>query len=81
MIIVLRLVLTSSLFVCLAVSAAAQQASPQADVYHLQFIKAVPGQAEALAAALMKPDPESPMPDHFIVLPSARHDNGWRVAA
>lgn len=70
---VLRLVLTLSLVVCLAVPAVAQQASPQADVYHLQFIKAVPGQAEALAKALMTPDPQSPMPDHFILL---RHQQG-----
>ena len=73
MTIVPRLVLTLSLAVCLAVPAAAQQASPQADVYHLQFIKAAPGQAEALANALMTPDPQSPMPDHFIVL---RHQQG-----
>lgn len=69
-----RLALASSLVVCLAASAAAQPpASGQPDVYHIQFIKAVPGQGAALAAALLQRDPQRPMPDHFIVL---RHQQG-----
>jgi hypothetical protein len=53
--------------------AAQQPTSSASDVYHVNFGKAVPGQAGALGESLMKPDPESPMPDHFIVL---RHQQG-----
>ncbi len=50
-----------------------------ADVYHVHFTKAVPGQAGALGKALMQPDTTSPMPDHFVVL---RHQEGddWDYA-
>lgn len=58
-----------------AVAAAQTQTAPPAasDVYHVHFTKAAPGQADALGKALMQPNPNSPMPDHFIVL---RHQEG-----
>lgn len=67
------------------VAGAAQQTQPpatqtaQADVYHVHFAKAVPGQAAALGKELMVPDPTSPMPEHFVVL---RHQEGdsWDYA-
>jgi len=68
----LSAVVASGLLVCLPSSAAAQ-AAMKGDVYHVQFGKAVPGQGVALGEALSKPDPSSPMPDHFIVL---RHEQG-----
>jgi len=56
-------------------SAGAGSAQPAArtDVYHVQFIKAVPGQAAALGQSLQTPDPKAPMPGHLIVL---RHQQG-----
>ena len=67
---------------------AATAASPQnqpgtagggADVYHVHFTKAAPGQAVALGKALMVPDESASMPDHFVVL---RHQEGddWDYA-
>jgi hypothetical protein len=50
-----------------------QSAAKGADVYHIHFTKAVPGQADALGTALMVPDKTAPMPDHFVVL---RHQEG-----
>jgi hypothetical protein len=56
-------------------SSAAGQAKPAApsDVYHVMFVKALPGQAEALAKELVTPDPKAAMPTHFIVF---RHQEG-----
>jgi hypothetical protein len=75
----------ASLVVMSAVAAAA--ASPQnppavangTDVYHVLFAKAAPGQAAALAKALVTPDKTASMPDHFVVL---RHQEGddWDFA-
>ena len=43
------------------------------DVYHVQFAKAVPGQASALEKNLKEQDPKNPMASHFILL---RHQEG-----
>ena len=43
------------------------------DVYHVQFAKAVPGQAAALEKNLKEQDPKNPMASHFILL---RHQEG-----
>ncbi|HXW05599.1 MAG TPA: hypothetical protein VD833_10240 [Vicinamibacterales bacterium] len=58
---------------------AAQAPASGADVYHVHFTKAAPGQADALGKALMVPDKTAPMPDHFVVL---RHQEGddWDYA-
>lgn len=48
-------------------------AAPGTDIYHVEFVKAAPGQALAAAAELQKPDPKAAMPGHFIVL---RHQEG-----
>jgi len=48
-------------------------ATGTADIYHVHFTKAAPGQAAALGKALSTPDPKAPMPDHFVVL---RHQEG-----
>ena len=68
---------------CASVTGAAAQtpsapASPT-DVYHIHLTKAAPGQAAALAKELSQPDPNAPMPDHFVVL---RHQEGddWDYA-
>jgi hypothetical protein len=53
--------------------AAQQSAATASDVYHVHFTKSAPGQGTALGEVLKKPDPDSPMPDHFIVL---RHQQG-----
>jgi hypothetical protein len=58
-----------------------QQTAPArgSDIYHVHFAKAAPGQAGALAKALMEPDPTAAMPTHFVVL---RHQEGddWDYA-
>ena len=57
-----------------AISAQAQTApAVRSDVYHVMFTKAIPGSAAALAKVLETPDPNAPMPGHFIVL---RHQQG-----
>ena len=43
------------------------------DIYHVEFVKAAPGQALAQAAELQKQDPKAPMQGHFVVL---RHQEG-----
>jgi hypothetical protein len=53
--------------------AQAQAPSANTDVYHVHFTKALPGEAVALGEFLKKPDPQSSMPDHFVVL---RHQQG-----
>jgi hypothetical protein len=54
-------------------------AGTRTDVYHVHLTKAVPGQAAALGKALMVPVPDTPMPDHLVVL---RHQEGdsWDYA-
>jgi hypothetical protein len=57
-------------------SSAAAQARPApatSDMYHVLFVKALPGQAEALAKQLLTPDPKAAMPTHFILF---RHQEG-----
>ena len=70
-----------SLVVSGLIAAAQTQSAPAtaSDVYHVHFTKAAPGQADALGKALMQPSPDSPMPDHFVVL---RHQEGddWDYA-
>src|SRR5262249_4321037 len=55
------------------VSAQTAPAGTGTDLYHVHFVKAAPGQAAALAKALVVPDKSEPMPEHFIVL---RHQEG-----
>jgi hypothetical protein len=43
------------------------------DIYHVEFVKAAPGQALAAATELQKQDPKAPMQGHFLVL---RHQEG-----
>ena len=43
------------------------------DIYHVEFVKAAPGQALAAATELQKQDPKAPMQGHFVVL---RHQDG-----
>jgi hypothetical protein len=43
------------------------------DVYHVHFVKAVPGKAAQVAENLKKQDPKAPMPGHRLVL---RHQEG-----
>ena len=60
----LLLVLFSFLSVALA-----QTAPPaRTDVYHVNFSKAALGKAGALGDFLKTPNPNSPMPQHFLVL-------------
>jgi hypothetical protein len=72
-----------ALLVCASATGAAAQtpsATPsQTDVYHVHLTKAAPGHAAALAKELSQPDPNAPMPDHFMVL---RHQEGddWDYA-
>jgi len=51
----------------------AAAAPANTDVYHVEFIKAAPGQAMAAAVEAQKQDPKSPMAGHFVVL---RHQEG-----
>jgi hypothetical protein len=55
--------------------AQAQTPSAQsaADVYHVLFAKAAPGQATALAKELQEQDPKDPMASHYVLL---RHQSG-----
>lgn len=43
------------------------------DIYHVEFVKATPGQALAAATELLKQDPKAPMQGHVLVL---RHQEG-----
>ena len=52
---------------------AAAQLRRNTDIYHVEFVKATPGQALAQAAELQKQDPKAPMQGHFVVL---RHQEG-----
>lgn len=57
----------------LALSHAQAQAPAAADVYHVLFAKAAPGQAAALAKELQEQDPKDPMASHYLLL---RHQSG-----
>ncbi len=48
-------------------------AGKRTDVYHVHFTKAALGKAVQLGDWLKTPNPNGPMPDHFIVL---RHQDG-----
>jgi len=54
-------------------SAAPAGAGKRTDVYHVHFTKAALGKAAQLGDWLKTPNPNEPMPDHFIVL---RHQDG-----
>ena len=57
-----------------AIGAQAQTApAVRSDVYHVNFSKATPGSAAALAKALATPDPKASAPGRFVVL---RHQQG-----
>jgi hypothetical protein len=62
-----------------AVSAQTAATASATDLYHVHFVKAAPGQAAALAKAIVVPDKTQPMPEHFLVL---RHQEGddWDYA-
>jgi hypothetical protein len=69
-------VLAVAMSALVAVTSASPQNPPAAtgtDMYHVLFLKAAPGQAAALAKALITPDKTTAMPDHFVVL---RHQEG-----
>lgn len=51
----------------------ATSAPAPTDVYHVQFAKAVPGQAAALEKNLKEQDPKNPMASHYMLL---RHQEG-----
>ncbi len=51
----------------------ASTSATAAEVYHVHFAKAAPGQAAALGDRLKTPDPKAPMPGHMLVL---RHQEG-----
>jgi hypothetical protein len=57
----------------LAQAQAPAAASATTDVYHIMFVKAAPGQAEALAKQLQEQDPKDPMAAHYLLL---RHQEG-----
>jgi hypothetical protein len=55
-------------------SAVGQAQTVPTDVYHVMFVKALPGQAAALAKQLQQPqNPKDPMAGHFVLL---RHQEG-----
>jgi hypothetical protein len=56
-----------------AKQAATTGAGKRTDVYHVHFAKAALGKAVQLGDWLKTPNPDNPMPDHFIVL---RHQDG-----
>jgi hypothetical protein len=67
---------TCSLFAAvltLGVVARAQTPAAATDVYHVMFVKALPGQAATLAKELQQQDPKDPMAGHFLLL---RHVEG-----
>jgi hypothetical protein len=66
------------LVLLIAQSAAAQPAAGQAqagftDVYNVMFVKAAPGQADAVAKTMQELNPGDPMAAHFLML---RHQEG-----
>jgi hypothetical protein len=72
-------VLVGGLVIGLTAATAAAQGrggGPQTantDIYHVEFVKAAPGQALAAATELQKQDPKAPMQGHVVVL---RHQEG-----
>src|SRR5262249_12710172 len=62
-----------------AVKDAPAQASARTDVYHVHFAKAALGKGAEEGDYLKKPDPNSTMPGHYLVL---RHQDGedWDYA-
>lgn len=67
------LLFTVGIVTVMTANALAQPATGRTDVYGVLFMKAAPGQAEALGKALMVPPPNAPMADHFVLL---RHQEG-----
>lgn len=67
-----RVVVTflSLLFVA---SLARAQNAPPTDVYHVMFVKALPGQAALVAKQLQEQDSKDPMAGHYVLL---RHQEG-----
>jgi hypothetical protein len=61
-----------SLFIFAAVTVTQAQTG-LTDVYHVMFVKALPGQAAAVAKTLQEQDPKDPMAGHFLLL---RHQEG-----
>jgi hypothetical protein len=61
------------LVTAMTVTAQAQAPAGRTDVYGVLFMKAAPGQADALGKSLLMPLPGAPMPDHFVLL---RHQEG-----
>ena len=59
----------------ITVQAQTRPAGPSAatDVYHVMFVKALPGQAAAVAKELQQQDPKDPLASHFVLL---RHQEG-----
>ncbi len=56
-----------------AASLAQTKPSADTDVYHVMFVKALPGQAAAVATELQQQDPKDPMAGHVLLL---RHQEG-----
>ncbi len=75
---IFNLLLVLSLFVSVAVAQNAPAA--RTDVYHVHFAAAAPGKAAALGEYLSKPQGDSPMAGHLVVL---RHQDGaeWDYVA
>jgi hypothetical protein len=67
----LRLVVVT--LVLAAAVAVAQAQTPPTDIYHVMFVKALPGQAAALAKQLQEQDSKDPMAGHYLLL---RHQEG-----
>lgn len=65
---------------CLAAVAHAQAPAPLTDVYHVMFVKALPGQAAALAKDLQQQDPKDPMAGHVLLLRHVEGDD-WDYVA
>jgi hypothetical protein len=84
-----RVALSLSLVILVASVASAQQAEPSAtspvaskrtDLYHVHFVKAVPGKTTELLSSLTSPDPSSAMPTHVLILRHLEGDD-WDFAA
>ena len=63
------MVVASAIVVASAAPSQAQTgAAAQTDVYHVMFVKAVPGQAAVVATELQQLDPKDPLASHFVLL-------------
>lgn len=69
----IRLVTAGVAVLALAAINVHAQTPPATDVYHVMFVKALPGQAAAVAKELQQQDPKDPMASHFVLL---RHQEG-----